>query len=307
MSLRLQECQTILVAHRSLYRMKFIKMILTLLCLAVAEQLQYAQEFSDSTACIPVRTVRDRDLAFSHGETASFVLHYEWGLINSDVGTATVRLDSLTFNGQKAYRCTMHGRTTRLYDHFFKVREDFSSWFTRDGLRPLKFFRHSQEGGYEARNTYLYVRTAGQQKILADLYTSKRGQHSAEIPLTPCTFDLPTLFYFARNMDFDVIEPGRKYPMTFAIDDEVFNVYFILYGRETIKVRGLGTVKTIKFAAKLLEGEVFKGEADMMIWVTDDDNRLPVYFEAPLLVGTAKGRMSSYENLKHPFTSLIKK
>ena len=72
-------------------------------------------------------------------------------------------------------------------------------------------------------------------------------------------------------------------------------------------VKGLGKVKTIKFAAKLLEGEVFKGEADMLIWVTDDDNRLPVYFEAPLLVGMAKGRMTSYKNLKHPFTSLVKK
>ncbi len=278
-----------------------------LLGLAVASVRQYAQEISDSTACIPVRTVKDEELAFAHGESASFILHYEWGAINSDVGHADVRLDSITFNGRKAYKCTMHGRTTRLYDLFFKVREDFSSCFTRDGLVPLKFYRHSREGSYEAKNTYLYDRTSPEHKIMADLYTSKRGQHSVEIPLTPCTFDLPTLFYFARNMDFDVIEPGKKYPMTFAIDDEVFNVYFILYGRETIKVRGLGTVRTIRFAAKLLEGEVFKGETDMMIWVTDDDNRLPVYFEAPLLVGTAKGRMSSYENLKHPFTSLIKK
>lgn len=278
-----------------------------LLGLAAAPVRQYAQEISDSTACIPVRTVKDEELAFAHGESASFILHYEWGAINSDVGHADVRLDSITFNGRKAYKCTMHGRTTRLYDLFFKVREDFSSCFTRDGLVPLKFYRHSREGSYEAKNTYLYDRTSPEHKIVADLYTSKRGQHSVEIPLTPCTFDLPTLFYFARNMDFDVIEPGKKYPMTFAIDDEVFNVYFILYGRETIKVRGLGTVRTIRFAAKLLEGEVFKGETDMMIWVTDDDNRLPVYFEAPLLVGTAKGRMSSYENLKHPFTSLIKK
>ena len=128
-----------------------------------------------------------------------------------------------------------------------------------------------------------------------------------DIPLTPCTFDLPSLFYFARNMNFDIIEPGVKYPMTFAIDDDVFNVYFILYGRETIKVQVLGHVRTIKFAAKLLEGEVFKGEADMLIWVSDDDNRLPVYFEAPLLVGTARGRMSSYSGLKYPFEALIKK
>jgi hypothetical protein len=128
-----------------------------------------------------------------------------------------------------------------------------------------------------------------------------------DIPLTPCTFDLPSLFYFARNMNFDIIEPGRKYPMTFAIDDDVFNVYFILYGRETIRVKDLGKVRTIKFAAKLLEGEVFKGEADMLIWVSDDDNRLPVYFEAPLLVGTARGRMSLYSGLKYPFEALIKK
>ena len=95
--------------------------------------------------------------------------------------------------------------------------------------------------------------------------------------------------------------------MTFAIDDDVFNVYFILHGRETIKVKGLGTVRTIKFAAKLLEGEVFKGEEDMLIWVSDDSNRLPVFFEAPLLVGTARGRMTGYEGLKYPFEALVEK
>ena len=281
--------------------------MLVLLCLAAVSYPQHAQEISDSTSCIPVRTVREKELAFGHGEKASFTLHYEWGAIDSDVGHATVRLDSLTYNGMKAFKCTMYGRTTRLYDFFFRVREDFQAWFTRDGLKPLKFYRHSQEGSYEARNLYVYDRRVPEPHIVADLYSSKRGQRNMEIPLTPCTFDLPTLFYFARNMDFDVIEPGRKYPMTFAIDDDVYNVYFILYGREIIKVKGLGTVRTIKFAAKLLEGEVFKGEADMLIWVTDDDNRLPVYFEAPLIVGTAKGRMSSYENLKYPFISLLKK
>ena len=95
--------------------------------------------------------------------------------------------------------------------------------------------------------------------------------------------------------------------MTFAIDDEVFNVYFILHGRETIKVKGIGEVRTIKFGAKLLEGEVFKGEEDMIIYISDDMNRLPVYFEAPLLVGRATGRLTEWEGLKHPFSSIIKK
>lgn len=277
-----------------------------LLCQIASVLPQYAQENVASTSCIPVKTVLDADSAFAHGEEATFTLNYEWGMIDSDVGSATVRLDSLTFNGQKAYRCTLHGSTTWMYDFIFKVREDFQSCFTRDGLRPLSFYRHSREGDYEAKNTYVYDWSSVEPVIKADLYTSKVGASSVDIPLTPCTFDLPTLFYYARNMDFDVIEPGRKYPMTFAIDDEVFNVYFILHGREIVKVKDIGEVRTIKFGAKLLEGEVFKGEADMIIWVTDDDNRLPVYFEAPLLIGMAKGRMTSYKNLKYPFTSLVK-
>ena len=254
---------------------------------------------------MPVKAVREADLAFRSGEKMSFVLHYRWGAINSDVGHATVSLDAVTYNGQEAFLCSAYGKTTKLFDLFFKVREDFRSWFTRDGLKPLKFTRNTFEGGYEARNTYVYDWSAAEPHIVADVYSSSSGQRYPYIPLTPCTFDLPSLFFFARNMDFDVVEPGRKYPMTFAIDDDVFNVYFILYGPETIKVKGLGTIRTIKFAAKLLEGEVFKGEEDMMIWVTDDENRLPVYFEAPLLVGTATGRMTGYEGLKHPFTALL--
>lgn len=269
----------------------------------------HAQENPDlkGTACIPVRSLSEERLAFQAGERMDFVLHYKWGAINTDVGTATVKLDTLTFNGGKAFLCSAYGRTTRMFDLFFKVREDFKSWFTVNGLRPLKFTRDTYEGGYEARNTYHYAWKAAEPHIAADVYSSKRGMKNMQLPLTPCTFDLPALFFFARNMDFDVVEPGKKYPMTFAIDDDVYNVYFILYGPETIKVKGLGTVKTVKFAAKLLEGEVFKGEEDMLIWVTDDENRLPVYFEAPLLVGTATGRMTGWDGLKHPFTSIVEK
>ncbi len=289
--------------------MNIVRNLIVLLCMCLTFIQMHAQENLDlkGTSCVPVMAVTEEALAFKAGEKMDFVLHYEWGAVNTDVGYATVTLDSLTYNGQKAFLCSAYGKTTRMFDVFFKVREDFKSWFTRDGLRPLKFTRDTYEGGYEAKNTYHYNWNAPEPYIAADVYSSKRGMKSIPLSLTPCTFDLPALFYFARNMDFDAVEPGKRYPMTFAIDDDVYNVYFILYGRETLKIKGLGTVRTIKFAAKLLEGEVFKGEEDMLIWVSDDDNRLPVYFEAPLIVGVATGRMTGYEGLKHPFKALVKK
>lgn len=279
-----------------------------LLCTCVAILPMHAQENADSvtrTACVPVMSTAEDSLVFQAGEELSFALQYTWGAMNTDVGHATIRLDSLTFNGVEAFQISAYGKTTRFFDWVFKVREDFKSWFTRDGLRPLKFTRDTYEGGYVARNTYLYDWNSQEPVIRADVYTSKRGQRSMDLPLTPCTFDLPSLFYFARNMDFDAVDPGRRHPMTFAIDDDVYNVYFILHGRQTIKVRGIGEVKVIKFGAKLLEGEVFKGEEDMIIYISDDMNRLPVYFEAPLLVGRATGRLTGWEGLKYPFSSIV--
>ena len=260
---------------------------------------------SDSTSCVPVRKVSFERLAYGPGEKMYFTMHYKWGAINSDVGYATATLDTVTFNGQKAFCCRAEGRTTKLYDLFFKVREDFRSWFTVDGLRPLKFLRDTHEGNYVAKNTYLYDWSSTDPHIEADLYSTSRGQRSMQLPLSKCTYDLPALFYFARNMDIDVVVPGVKYPMTFAIDDDIVNVYFILHGRETIKVKGLGMVRTIRFSAKLLAGEIFKDDEEMMIWISDDENRLPVYFEAPIIVGTASGRMTDCEGLKYPFTALI--
>ncbi len=284
--------------------MGHLKKILILLCAYLALLPVCAQE---KTYCIPVRTVEEESLAYQAGEKLTFTMHYEWGTIDSDVGTGTVVLDTMRFNGHKAFHCSVYGKTTRLFDLIFKVREDFDSWFTCDGLRPLKFTRDTHEGKYVAKNTYIYDWDAPEPHIVADVYSSSRGQRDMTLPLTPCTYDLPSLFFLARNMDIDNIVPGKKYPMTFAIDDDVYNVYFILYGRETVKVKGLGTVRTIKFAARLVAGEVFNGEEDMMIWVSDDDNRIPVKFEAPILVGTASGRLKSYEGLKYPFSSLIKR
>lgn len=287
----------------------YLKIITGCVCILLSYGLSGQTRSWSEGGCVPVSDISDGDsLAYQAGEKFSFSIHYEWGAIDSDVGWANIVLDTLRVNGTKAFHCMVYGRTTRLYDLFFPVRENFQSWFTYDGLKPLRFTRDTHEGKYVARNTYVYRRDGlSDDHIMAEVYTSSDGDRSVELPLNACTFDLPALFYFARNMDFASVEPDRKYPMTFAIDDDVYNVYFILRGPETIKVRGVGTVKTIKFSVKLISGNVFTGEEDLSVWITDDGNRIPVLFEAPILVGVASGRITGWSGLKHPFSSLVRK
>ena len=108
--------------------MKSLIKIIFLLCTCLAAFPLHAQENSDlkGTSCIPVRTVKESELAFKAGERMHFSLHYKWGAINSDVGTATVSLDSVRLNGHEAFLCRAHGRTTKLFDLFFN-RKHFRS------------------------------------------------------------------------------------------------------------------------------------------------------------------------------------
>ena len=62
-----------------------------------------------------------------------------------------------------------------------------------------------------------------------------------------------------------------------------------------------GKFKAMKFAAKVIAGEVFKGDTEMIIWVSDDLNRVPLLFESAIRVGKVYGRLDKWENLKYEF------
>ena len=60
-----------------------------------------------------------------------------------------------------------------------------------------------------------------------------------------------------------------------------------------------------KFAVRLVAGSVFTGKDEMSVWVTDDQNKVPVMFESPIIVGKVQGRLASFKNLTAPLTSKI--
>ncbi|MBQ0096465.1 MAG: DUF3108 domain-containing protein [Bacteroidales bacterium] len=254
--------------------------------------------------CIPVYARNAGDVAYSPGERLSFSIHYTWGILDADMGVAEISLDTVTVNGTPAFHCRVTGSSVRIYDYFFKVREDFNSWFACDGLSPIRFTRDTHEGRYFAWNEYNYRWDAEKPYADAVVRTSKMKEKHLQLPLKTCTADLPALFFYARNIDMSRVTANVKHPMSFVIDDELFDVYFIYKGKCIRNVKGLGSVRCLEFAAKLLEGEVFKGDKDLTIYISDDPNRLPVSFGAPILVGHLEGRLTGYSGLKYEFSSL---
>lgn len=275
-----------------------------ILFILVIFQLSSFSLFSQGKNCPPILVTSVKDLPFADGESLSYSVIYNWGSVITEVGEAQT---SLRFVGDGAtspyFHAVVKGNTYKFFDMFFKVRDHYESKFYAADVRPFYFHRNVNEGKYRMKNTFTWfpdysLRSVTQKYDNPQKDTLLRG--------TRCTYDILTMFYYARNIDFSRAVPGEKQSISFVIDDEIFDIYYRYLGREVKKVPGMGTYTTIKFAAKLVAGTVFRGDKEMIIWVTDDANKIPLTFEMEIIVGKVYGRLKATKNLKYALTSRIK-
>jgi hypothetical protein len=59
------------------------------------------------------------------------------------------------------------------------------------------------------------------------------------------------------------------------------------------------------FMPVVLKGRVFKEEEDLQIYVSDDENKIPVGVKANILVGSVKMTLTDVEGLRNPPRALI--
>lgn len=238
-----------------------------------------------------------KDLPFRDGERIQYGIQFKWGAVNTEVARADVSLSETVCRGVPAYLLEMSARTAPFFDVFYRVRENFKSWFSVDGQRPLQCSRDTQEGSYTAWNRYDYD---WEKKVIhADVNFNGRGDEHYEIPLDREVYDLPTLLYRFRTVDVSALKPGQRFPMRFAIDEAVTELTLTYVGREVKPIRNFGKMKTLHFSCTVVGGAIFEGSKPVDIWLSDDRNLLPVAFMAPLRVGAMWGWLKRCEGLKY--------
>jgi hypothetical protein len=88
-------------------------------------------------------------------------------------------------------------------------------------------------------------------------------------------------------------------------DDETTKFRLKFLGRENIRTK-FGVVQTMIFRPMVQSGRVFKEEESLTIWISDDDNKLPVRVKASLAVGSLKADLEAFKGLKYPFKVINK-
>lgn len=234
-----------------------------------------------------------RNKAFIAGERISFIVFYNALGLYVNAGTASFTTLLERVNNKPAYHVIGAGQTNTKYDWIFKVRDKYETYFDTATLQPYRFIRNIEEGGYKKYENVTFNQSAN---------TAITTNGVFKVP--NCIQDVLSAIYYARNIDFGKYKEGDKIPFSMFMDNEVFNMYIRYIGNETVKTK-YGKFRTIKFKPLLVKGTLFEGGEKMTVWVTDDQNHVPVRIESPIVVGTVKVDLMDYKNLRYPLTSLI--
>ncbi|HOP02977.1 MAG TPA: DUF3108 domain-containing protein [Tenuifilaceae bacterium] len=242
--------------------------------------------------------------SFRVGEEITYVLSYTWFFIWTDVGEAKFTVKSEKKLGVDALHLHAVGYSYPFYDWFFKVRDLYESWVNPVTLKPIYFNRDIYEGGFTKENEY----TFNWPNLLVNAREKRRdGPNLFEsVRLEPCTYDIVSAIYATRNLDFKDVVAGATFPVTIVLDRELYHANYTFVGREVKNVKGMGRFKTMKFRVSLIAGDVFEEGQYMFVWVSDDENHIPLLVESPIIVGTVRARVASMRGLRHGLSSQLK-
>jgi len=242
-------------------------------------------------------------LPYATGEKLDYVIYYNLKKLWVPAGKVRFEVQDSLYKGVQCFHFNGLGKTFKEYDWIFRVRDQYQSWASQEHLSPQRFIRNAQEGSSKLYYDYEFNQSDNEVYFRK----SRKAIKQDTIDNTECSFDLMTLVYYARTLDFSTVKIMDTIPLTIILDGQKYNTYIRYTGRGTATSRNGSRYKVIKFRPLLIEGTIFKSGEDMEVSVSDDKNRIPIYVEASILIGKVKVYIEKMNGIKYPIESRIKK
>jgi hypothetical protein len=238
-----------------------------------------------------------KERAFDTGEWFKFRIHY--GLINA--GYATLEVQEAVRNNKKVYHAIGKGYTTGMSRFFFKVDDNYESYFDKETGNPYQFVRKIDEGGYTKNQEGFFNQSTN--RVLVKDYKHK-SENTFLIPEN--TQDIMSTFYYLRNYpSIDKLKVGESVSVDMFFDNETTKFKLKFIGTEDLETK-FGVVPTMIFRPLVQSGRVFKEKESLTVWISDDDNKIPVRIQASLAVGSIKADLDAFKGLKYSFKVKVK-
>lgn len=237
---------------------------------------------------------------FKPGENLTYDLYFKYGIVTSKAGHASLFTQRTQYNGDSAYKMSLVSHSTGAARRFFKL-DDTLACFMSSKLRPLAFWKDAHEGDEYTveRQTYTYL-SNGDIRIQARRVKNGEERHNVTLTTNKCTYDMMSIVYYARTLDYDNMKKDSKTSVIFISGKNKVNMQIHYQGVEKIKANNGQSYQCHKLALTIFDDAFTNQQDAMKVYITNDLNRVPVQIESKLKVGSTRATLKSYAGLMNP-------
>jgi len=221
---------------------------------------------------------------FMDGEKLTFDVKY--GIVNA--AQASIQVQTSLYQGKPVWYLSTNANTHKFFDKVFKIRDRVESWWDKETLLPYKFSKNLQEGNYKQHRVHIYNHSTLKSTYQTWNY-KKSSFNNTVMNISPDTQDILSAFYSVR---FARLVVGKSVFINITADGREMRTEVVVHKREKVNTI-FGTANCLMIEPLLRSDAVFKQSGRILIWVTDDEYKIPVKMESKITIGSFVAYLTS--------------
>jgi hypothetical protein len=245
---------------------------------------------SDTLAFYDWRTIENR--AFMVGEKLVFDVSY--GMITA--GEATLAIpEAVPVDGRETYAVEVRVNSLPSFSWIYKVEDIYRSFIDTQSIAPLRFEQRIREGTYS-------------RDFVAEFDQARhrvRTNEGKEFEIPPYVHDIMSAFYYVRTIDLSGRNTGDTINLQNFYKDKTHDLAVRILGRQELDVAA-GKFNAIVLEPMVREGGLFKSEGRIVVWLSDDDLKIPLRINSKVVIGSIDTELREYSGLRGRPSSRIR-
>jgi len=229
--------------------------------------------------------------AFGVGERLVFDVGY--GFFTAGEAVMTIPKTDTMF-GRPCYQVLFTVNSTPTFSWIYKVEDRYETLLDVTGLFPWKFVQTVREGKYKRDFSAVF-----------DQVNNIAYAEDKHYPIPPYVHDVVSAFYYIRTLDYSASRIGQKSMLENFYKDSTYSLAVKFLGRQRIEVDA-GTYDCIILEPLIKEGGLFKSEGRVLVWLTDDERKIPIKVSTKVIIGSIDAELREYSGVIGPIRAKVK-
>ena len=230
---------------------------------------------------------------FTVGEKVTLALSY----FAAPAGTLTLQVKPyVDVNKRKSYHFMIRAKSSRLFSMFYAVDDYAETYIDFETLKPSTYEIHVKESKQLREIKSYFDWKTLKAKYWDTKITKKKGEQNKkkDWAIEDFSQNVISAAFYLRTF---TLTPGKK--LAFRVADAGKNLVFTaeVLRRETLDTE-IGELKTVVLKPNVTIDGVFAPMGDILLWLTDDQNKFIVRIESKIKIGTVVGTLEKIETPK---------